>query len=275
MSSHSMEPEEVTAEWRNLLTGRDKHLRHRRFHRLLPRAPRCQICSVPFGGVGGFLVRLFGDIRPSRLNPRFCNDCESFAREYPGGAEVDLAMVFADVRGSTTLAESMETTRFAQLINRFYSVAARVVIESDGLIEKLLGDQLTALYLPGFCGRSYPRRALRAAIDLLTVTGHAEASGPWLPVGIGVHLGRAYVGAVGTADGAVDFTALGDDVNVTARLCGAAQAGEIVVSDAAFEAAGMPGLITEERTIELRGRSKPVHVRSLRQGRHRSADRMP
>jgi adenylate cyclase len=209
------------------------------------------------------------------MNPRFCNDCESFARKYPGGAEVDLAMVFADVRGSTALAETMENTRFAELINRFDGAAARAVIESDGLIEKLLGDQLTALYLPGFCGPAYPRRALQAAIDLLTATGHADASGAWLPVGIGVHVGRAYVGAVGTKDGAVDFTALGDDVNVVARLCGAAEPGEIVVSEAAFQAAEMPALITEEQTIELRGRSKPVNVRLIRQGRHRSADKMP
>lgn len=256
----------IRETWRAMLVGEDNHARQRHFHRLLPGAPRCPLCFAPLGGAGGFLMRLFKDIRPSRMNPRYCNDCETFARQHPGGAEVDLAMVFADVRGSTTIAEQMPNMEFARLINRFYRNAGDVIIRSDGLIEKLLGDQLAALYLPGYSGVAYPRRALMAAIEILQATGHGGKDSPWLPVGIGVHAGRAYVGTVGSEGSAVDITALGDDVNIAARLCAAASPGEILVSEAAFAAADMPALITEEREIELRGRSASVRVRVIRQG---------
>jgi hypothetical protein len=83
----------------------DKRLR--RIFRLLPRDPRCKFCNAPFQGVGGALMRsLFGK-QQSNLNPRFCNLCEVASREFPGGAEVAMSMLFIDVRGSTALSEKM------------------------------------------------------------------------------------------------------------------------------------------------------------------------
>jgi hypothetical protein len=97
----------------------DKRLRH--IFRILPHDPRCKFCNAPFQGVGGALVRaMFGKQR-SELNPGFCNLCEQASREFPGGAEVEMSMLFADVRGSTALSEKMSATEFSQLINRFYT----------------------------------------------------------------------------------------------------------------------------------------------------------
>jgi len=97
----------------------DKRLRQ--IFRILPHDPRCKFCNAPFQGVGGMIVRaLFGKQR-SDLNPRFCNLCEKASREFPGGAEVEMSMLFADVRGSTALSEKMSPTEFSGLINRFYS----------------------------------------------------------------------------------------------------------------------------------------------------------
>jgi hypothetical protein len=109
----------------------DKRLR--RIFRILPRDPRCKFCNAPFRGVGGIIVRaLFGKER-SVLNPRFCNLCEQASRQFPGGAEVEMSMLFADVRGSTALAETMSPTAFSHLINRFYTRSTKVIIEEDGL----------------------------------------------------------------------------------------------------------------------------------------------
>lgn len=83
----------------------DKRLRHSL--RVLPRDPRCKFCNALFRGIGGVIFRsLFGK-QQSVLNPRFCNLCEQASREFPGGAEVDMSMLFADVRGSTALSETM------------------------------------------------------------------------------------------------------------------------------------------------------------------------
>jgi adenylate cyclase len=102
-------------------------------------------------------------------------------------------------------------------------------------------------------------RAIEAARRLLAETGHGTASGPWAPIGVGVHTGLAFVGSVGEG-GVTDFTALGDSVNTAARLASAAAAGEVLVSRAAALAAGLPDEGFEQRHLELRGRAEPVDV---------------
>jgi adenylate cyclase len=203
-------------------------------------------------------MRLIGK-RPSKMNPRFCSACEEFAQEHPGGAEIPLSLLFADIRGSTTLAESLGTQEFSRLVARFYDVATEVLIKADSLIDRLVGDEVIALFLPGMVGKRHSQAAVAAAREILRLTGHAERGGPWVPVGAGVHTGRAFVGAVGSA-GVSDFTALGDDVNLTARLASVASAGEILISAAARSAAqlGTDGL--EPRRLELKGRKEPVDV---------------
>jgi len=198
----------------------------------------------------------------SRYNPRFCQKCEIY--EHPGGAEVVLSMLFADVRGSTTLAEQMNARDFSRLINRFYTVATHVLIQSDALVDRLIGDQAIGLYIPGFAGPEHPRRAIEAAQELLRLTGHRDANGPWLPVGIGVHTGSAFVGVVGGEENTADFTALGDNVNIAARLASEAGSGEILISEASYAAANLNREDLERRQMELKGKSEPIGVRVLR-----------
>ena len=198
----------------------------------------------------------------SRYNPRFCEKCRVF--EHPGGAEVVLTMLFADVRGSTALAEQMSAREFSQLINRFYTVATRVLIQTDALVDRLMGDEAIGLYIPGFVGPEHPQKAIEAAQDLLRLTGHRDSKGPWLPVGIGVHTGPAFVGVVGDEDSTADFTALGDNVNITARLASEAGPGEILISEASYTAANLNREDLERRQLELKGKSEPIGVRILR-----------
>src|SRR3712207_468067 len=117
-----------------------------------------------------------------------------FAQQYPGGAEVDLSMLFVDVRGSTRLAEGMRAAEFSRLMNRFYAAATEVLIRTDAFIDKFVGDEVVALYLPLFTGPNHARVAVQAAQELLRVTGHDDQQGPWLPIGVGVHSGIAFVG---------------------------------------------------------------------------------
>jgi adenylate cyclase len=95
------------------------------------------------------------------------------------------------VRGQQQLAEQMSALEFSQLINRFYKVATHVLIQTDALVDRLMGDEAIGLYIPGFAGPEHARRAIEAAQDLLKRTGHRDTQGPWLPVGIGVHTGVA------------------------------------------------------------------------------------
>jgi adenylate cyclase len=235
----------------------DKRLRH--ILRALPRDPRCKFCNAPFQGIGGMIVRvLFGKQR-SALNPRYCNLCEIAAREFPGGAEVNMSMLFIDIRGSTALSEKMSPTEFSQLINRFYAASTKIIIEEDGLVEKLAGDEVAAFWGAGFAGPEYVRRTINVAHKLLRVM---EQQG--ISVGIGVHSGVAYFGSMGTAEGLTDISAKGEEVNTAARLASKAAVGEIIVSEQAIKAAGIDSSELESRSLELKGISEPVLVRVMR-----------
>ncbi len=250
--------------WHALATqGSPDRKRLRQLYRLLPANPRCKNCYAPFQGIGGTVMRLVFHKRPSHHNPLVCNVCEDFAARHPGGTEIEMAMLFADVRGSTTLAEQMRPSEFSRLINRFYSTALDIIAQADGVVDRLVGDEMIGYFLPGFSGPDYTCRAIEAAQALLKATGHASLHGPWIPVGIGVHQGVAYFGTVGEKDGTIDVTALGDAVNATSRLASSAGAGEILISDDAYHAAGLERPDLERRNLRLKGRIEPMSVRVM------------
>jgi adenylate cyclase len=246
------------AFWRDYLTNGDRlERRLRRVLRMLPADPRCKLCAAPFHGVGGAVMRSVGKT-PSPKDPRVCSSCFNFIAKHHGGAEVDASFVFADIRGSTTLAESMTSAEFRHLVDRFYRTATEVMFRNDGAVDKFVGDEVVAMFFPLMSGKRHAQRAVAAARDLLVSTGHGRASGPWVPIGVGVATGPAWVGAVGD-EAHTELTALGDTVNVAARLASAAAAGEALVTAATAEAAGLdPGL--EHATLDLKGKLEQTEV---------------
>jgi len=252
------------AFWRDFLTRGDaRERRVRRVFRALPYGPRCQMCAAPFAGPAAPLMRAIGK-RPADKNPRVCQACFGFMAKHHGGAEIEASFLFADIRGSTTLAEHMSSADFHALLDRFYSTASTAVFDHDGAVDKFVGDEVVAMFFPLHTGPEHASAAVRAAEALLRATGHAEAGGPWVPVGAGVHTGLAWVGAVGD-EAHTEITALGDTVNTTARLAGAAAAGEILVTVTAARAAGLDPEV-ETRSIELKGKEAPTEVVSIRVG---------
>ena len=248
--------------WRDYLSHPDSLMATgRRFFSRMPAEPRCRLCAAPFAGGGGMAMRLIGK-RQSSLNPNFCNSCEKVLVKHHGGAEVEGSMLFADIRGSTALAEKMTPTEFRSVLERFYSTASGVVFAHDGLVDKFVGDGLVAMFPPMLSGERHTERAVEAAQDLLLATGHTDAEGPWVPIGAGVHTGRVWFGAIGDG-GHVEVTVVGDAVNITARLAARAEAGEILVSAEAAEKAGLDSSLARQ-TLELKGREEAIEVVSLR-----------
>jgi adenylate cyclase len=171
-------------------------------------------------------------------------------------------MLFADIRGSTALAERMSTGAYHALLNRFYTVASGVVVEHDGMVDKFVGDELVAVFPPMLSAERHPSRAVETALALMRATGHGDPGGAWVPLGAGVHTGKAWFGVVG--EGAhVELTVIGDAVNVTARLASQAAPGEIIVSVDAAEAAGLDPLL-ERRSLALKGKEQATEVVTLR-----------
>jgi len=229
------------------------------FNRMIPSNPRCKLCAVPFGGIGGKLFRLFGR-HAWKKNPTMCNVCQIYADKHPGGAEVEIALLFADVRGSTSLGETMTPTAFKKMLDTFYATASDVLIRHHAWIDKFVGDEVVAFFFPnGFPRKHHAAVALNAARDLLHATAREG-----LPIGIGVHAGTAYVGTVG-GDHVSDVTAVGDDVNIAARLASAAEAETILVSESTCIAAGLQVDHAESRELDLKGKSARLKVRVLRE----------
>jgi adenylate cyclase len=245
-------------EWARILVDGHEPLRMMQtFMRRIPSPPRCKLCFNPFGGVAGRIAGLLG-FRRSRKNPNLCTRCCD--RLPPGGAEIDVAILFADVRGSTGLAEQRTASDYAALLNRFYRVSTDVLVAHDAIVDKLIGDEVMALFVPGIAGPDYRRKAGDAAAALLRAV--EDRDGPWLEVGLGVNAGIAYVGNVGEA--VVDFTALGDAVNVAARLQSHANPGEAVLSREIHQVSAGSFTSAEERTITVAGRVEPVAVVAAR-----------
>ena len=179
--------------------------------------------------------------------------------KHPGGAEVEMSMLFADVRGSTALSEQMTPSEFQKLINRFFVETTKVVAQEDGLVEKLAGDAVAAFWGAGFAGKNYVAKTVRAGQHISQLMQKEN-----IPVGIGVHAGVAYFGAMGSAEGLVNISAIGDEVNMAARIASKAAAGEIILSQPALEQAHIDGSEFEARKLELKGISEPIMVRVMR-----------
>ena len=270
-SNRKLKPEDVEVYWRAVLSGSHPGLRRgRRLYGLLPKDPRCKLCNVPFAGPGALVGKLAGKA-PSAKNPNFCGDC--LVKTPVGGAEMEISMLFADIRGSTALAENIGPSEFAATLNRFYQAATRVMIRRQALIDRFVGDEVIGLFVPGYAGKHHAAEAIAAARELLEATGNSPGATPWVPVGAGVHTGTVFVGVVGSDDGVTDITALGDPMNATARLASMAAAGEILVSEQTCIAAGLELSSLEPKELQLKGRQQTMKVRVLRSaGTHGGPD---
>lgn len=243
-------------DWHRLLVdGYEPLKKAQRIFCRLPSDPRCKLCKNPFGGIGGKLFGMVGR-KPSRKNPNLCQYC--FDHLPPGGIEIDIGVLFADIRNSTGLGERSSATEFAEQLNRFYAVATEVLIQHDAIIDKLIGDEVMGLFLAGLAGPDYRRKTARAAIELAAAVSD-------LPVGVAANAGVAFVGNVGSGT-VLDFTALGDAVNVSARLQSFASPGEVVLSSDLYQlvAPAHPGGRAD--LVQVKGRAESVQVAVLAVG---------
>lgn len=261
-----MSEEAKRDEFRRVLTGEHavlNKMRHRFRH--LPADPRCKLCWAPFAGVGGAVVRHIGFGRfPG--NPAICQNCISqFRKSGVTAAEIPVTLLFVDIRGSTALGERLTATEFSDYLGRFYRLGSKAILDHDGLVDKVVGDEIIGLFFGGVSGEHHARAGLDAAIELMSRAGQSDATpqGP-ITVGGALHTGEAVVGPTGPEHVVDDFTALGDAVNTTARLASAAAAGELIVSVAAADAAGDLSTDAERRTLEVRGREATIDVVVLR-----------
>jgi adenylate cyclase len=258
----------LTGDWHTPFPDELKNARtfinlQHKFYSVFPSDLHCHECGIPINGFWGNVWRFMGSA-PSSFSPKLCSACERSARQYEVGTEVELTMIFADVRDSTPLAEAKGPSGFKEIINRFFKETSKLLIERNAMVNRLMGDQVIALFVPRFVGKNHAQVALEAAKDLLRVTGHGQGKEPWIPVGAGVHTGTAYVGAVGAAEGVTEIAVLGSAANLSARLSSKAAAGEILISEDSVKSGNLDVEGMETRLLELKGVSQSVSVRVVK-----------
>jgi adenylate cyclase len=181
-----------------------------------------------------------------------------------GGESQRITLLFADVRGFTTMAERMKPREAVEILNDFFDRMTNVIFEHDGTLDKYLGDGLMALFGAPFSLQNDAEAAVRAAVDMqksLAEMNKASGKAP-LTIGIGIHTGEAVVGFLGT-ERRMDYTAIGDTVNVASRLTSQAGPGQIVISAATHSRLARPIPCCPLAAMKLKGRAEPIDVHEV------------
>lgn len=221
---------------------------------------------VPLRGPASIPFRMFG-IRPSRMNPNTCTICElMFSRVMKATKiTVDVSVLFADLRGYTTLSQSLAPDALSSLVDAFYDECAAAIWEHDGLLNKTSGDSVMAIFNFPIRQEDHPARAVQAAREIQQrcrarqerlLAQNVGLGGSELGVGIGIDAGAATFGEFGVSHR--DLTAIGTVVNTASRAQAAAPAGGILVTQAVHDRAGLGVVGDEARPYDLKGFDAPV-----------------
>jgi class 3 adenylate cyclase len=170
-------------------------------------------------------------------------------------ARTSLAILFADVRQFTTFSETRDPEEVIGLLNEVLSVEAEITKKHGGDIDKFVGDALIAW----FSGDDRCVRAVRAADEMISTLGARFGGKPGTTIGVGIHVGEVVVGSIGSHT-RMDYTAIGSVVNLAARLCSSASAGQILVSQAVRAELGAETTLKPLPPISLKGFRAPVEV---------------
>ena len=222
---------------------------------------------VPLRGVASAPFRAFG-IRPSRMNPNTCTICEMMFTKVMKArqVEIDATILFADLRGYTSLSQSRPRGEISELLDAFYDECAEAVWEGDGIVNKTMGDAIMAVFNFPIRRDDHAVQAVRAARAIqerwrakrellpksLTVDGET------IGVGVGIDSGKINFGEFGRAHH--DLTAIGTVVNVASRAQSAASADEILLTSSVYERARSELEMSQSRDYQLKGIAEPVRL---------------
>jgi adenylate cyclase len=178
-----------------------------------------------------------------------------------GGERRTVTVLFSDIRGFTTFSEKVEPETVVQVLNEFLSRQTSIVKKYGGDIDKFVGDELIAVFL----GDDMVERAVRCALEIQHNVKKSAPGGTLIQCGIGINTGMVVMGAMGSEE-RMDFTVIGDTVNVGARLCGAAAAGQTLISGnaAVFLRPNAQFSLTRLEPMRMKGKEQPVEVYEVR-----------
>jgi adenylate cyclase len=188
-----------------------------------------------------------------------------------GGANQRVSILFADIRGFTSLSETLPPDRIVEILNEYFTRVTEVIFDHGGTLDKYMGDGLMALFGAPFSKGDDALNAVKAALDiqsLMTELNRDAALRNWpeLRVGIGVNTGVVTAGNIGSPK-RLDYTVIGDAVNISSRLCGKAAPGEVLVSESTAAEVMANFDLAALEPVQMKGKSQAMRVFSVRERR--------
>jgi len=187
-----------------------------------------------------------------------------------GGDKRPVAVLFSDIRGFTPLSESMKPDEIATLLTEYFTEMVECVFRHGGMLDKFIGDAVMAQWGAPLGNPDDADRAMQAAVDMMVALDGLNArwleqGRPTLEIGIGLNYGEAFAGNIGS-ERRLEFTVIGDTVNTASRLCSAAGAGEILLSDSMKRALSAAPTLEKRPAMELKGKKGSIPVYRVRTG---------
>src|SRR6266550_9262996 len=193
-------------------------------------AAQCSICGTMLSGAASAVYRTFG-IKRSPRNPNICTRCGTHVEE---GRMVEITVLFADLSSFTEMTQDLGAEKTHEVVDAFLRMATDVLVKHGAFIDKYVGDAVMALFNVPMRHDDHARRAVAAATELRSgLEALGARFGLVLQASVGVATGYARVGRLGSDD-SKDYTAIGDVVNLAARLQGKASAGEVLISEECY-----------------------------------------
>ena len=219
-------------------------------------APECVICGTALAGPLGYLFRLVGINRSAR-NPNLCNRCNTHVEE---GRVVELTVLFADLSGFTAMTRQLGPERTHEVVDAFLKSATYALVRHGAFIDKYVGDAVMAFFNAPIRYEDHGARAVAAALEIeAEMPALTERFGIDLRAAIGVASGWAHVGRLGSGEGK-DYTAIGDVVNLAARLEGQANGGEVMVDEPVYRQVADRYPDVQPEQVDLKGFGDPVEA---------------
>jgi adenylate cyclase len=185
-----------------------------------------------------------------------------------GGVNQKVSILFADIRGFTGIAEKLQPQQVVEILNEFFGRATEVIFDHFGTLDKYLGDGLMAIFGAPYSKGNDAAHAVRAAITIQRLMQQINRDAkarkwPELELGIGINTGIVTVGNIGSKQ-RLDYTVIGDEVNIAARLMSHAGPGQILISTATASELDASFTISGLKPVALKGKSQPVPVKIVR-----------
>jgi adenylate cyclase len=178
------------------------------------------------------------------------------------GDKMPVVILFSDIRGFTSMSETMSPNDIANLLTEYFTEMVEIVFDHGGTLDKFMGDAIMALWGAPLASGDDPDQAMQAAIDMMKVL--AELNKKWseqgrrqVNIGIGINFGEVFAGNIGS-DQRLEYTVIGDAVNVASRLCSKAGPGEIVISEPFYNALKRPPKVEASEPLMLKNKAQPV-----------------